>query len=253
MRTLLVQTLRELRSIFYTPVAYVVMTLFTVLNGYLFFASVTALNGEAANITVNELAFLNQIFIPFFTITTALITMRPYAEEYRLGTIETLTTAPIQDWQVVLSKFIAAILFYAILFLPVLAFYWVFFLVSGGFHAARSAGAIGSTYLMLFLIGTFFVSIGLLASSLVRDQINAALISIVVFVLYLFVPLMLMQLMGVTSPAFRRAVEFISPLPHLQDYTKGMVDTRRIVWYLTASGFFVILTNHIFHSRKLKQ
>jgi ABC-2 type transport system permease protein len=253
MRTLFVQTLRELRSIFYTPVAYVVMFLFVALMGYNFYFAVTRLNKVAVDYTVNELTFLNALFIFIFAITTALITMRSFSEEYRMGTIEMLTTAPIKDWQVVLAKFFAAVLFYVILFAPTVVFYWIFVLVSGGILPAKSIGAIWSTYLILILIGMFFVSIGLFASSLVRDQVNAAVISIVVNILYIFVPLMLTSLFSVTNPTFRKASEFVSPMEHLSDFAKGLVDTRRLVWYLTMSIFFVMLTNHIFQSRKLKQ
>jgi ABC-2 type transport system permease protein len=107
--------------------------------------------------------------------------------------------------------------------------------------------------LILVLIGMFFISFGLFASSLVRDQINAAVISIAVNILYLFLPLMLTRLLSVTNPVFRRATEFVSPVEHLVDFSKGLVDTRRIIWYVSVSIFFIVLTNHVFHSRKLKQ
>jgi ABC-2 type transport system permease protein len=252
MRTLFVQTLRELRSIFYTPVAYVVMFLFIALIGYNFYYAVTVLNKNEMDYTVIEATFINPIFVFLFAITAALITMRSFSEEYRMGTIEMLTTAPIQDWQVVLSKFFAGILFYTILFLPTAVFFWILNLVGGGL-GARSLGAIASTYLIILLIGMFFVSFGLFASSLVRDQVNAAIISIVANIMYLFLPLMLTRLLSETSPVFRRVTEFISPVEHLFDFSKGMVDTRRIIWYLSVSLFFVVLTNHVFHSRKLKQ
>lgn len=254
MRTLLVQTLRELRSIFYTPVAYVVMVLFLALMGYNFWFAVTQLNKQAVEYSVLEATFLNALFIFLFAITTSLITMRSFSEEYRMGTIEMLTTAPIQEWQVVLAKFFGALFFYIILFLPTVAFFWIFRYV-GGEHAmvAKSVGAIGSTYLILVLLGMFFVSIGLFASSLVRDQVNAAVISLVANILYIFVPFMISRLINVTEPKFRAATEFISPMEHLSDFAKGIVDSRRIVWYLSATAFFVILTNHVFTSRKLKE
>jgi ABC-2 type transport system permease protein len=252
MRTLFVQTLRELRSIFYTPVAYVVMTLFLALIGFNFYSAVVMLSGKNFPISIIEVTFINVLFIFIFAITTSLITMRSFAEEYRMGTIEMLTTAPIQEWQIVVSKFASAILFYAIIFAPTLLFFWIFGLVSDGAVVAKSPGAIASTYLILLLIGTLFVSIGLLASSLVRDQVNAAVISLVANILFIFLPRMLTYVINVTDPRFRKAVEFVSPINHMDSFAKGIVDTRQIVWYVSASLFFVVLTNHIFHSRKLQ-
>jgi ABC-2 type transport system permease protein len=252
MRTLFIQTLRELRSIFHTPVAYVVMFLFVGLIGFNFLLAVLQLNGKDVDLSLAEETFISGPFIFLFMIATALITMRSFSEEYRMGTIETLTTAPIQDWQVVLSKFFGAVIFYVILFLPSVAFFWIFKLMSGEL-GARSASAIGSTYLILILIGMFFVSFGLFASSLVRDQINAALITLIASILYLFLPSTLSILVGATSPALQRATEFLSPLEHIYDFARGFVDTRRIVWYVSLSVFFIVLTSHVFHSRKLRQ
>ena len=136
MRTLFVQTLRELRSIFYTPVAYVVMTMFLMMIGYNFFTAAVALNGNGMNMTVLETTFLNALFVFIFAFTTTLITMRSFSEEYRLGTIEMLTTAPISDWQVVIAKFFGALFFYVVLFAPTALFFWIFDHFGAPAHAA---------------------------------------------------------------------------------------------------------------------
>jgi ABC-2 type transport system permease protein len=252
MRTLFVQTLRELRSIFYTPVAYVVMTMFLMMVGYNFYSAAVLLNGSGQNETVLETTFLSALFIFVFAITTTLITMRSFAEEYRLGTIEMLTTAPISDWQVVLSKFIAALLFYVVLFAPTALYFWIFQHFAAPAVAAKSVGAILSTYLILMLIGTLFISVGLLASSLVRDQVNAAVISLCANISFIFVPAMVTKVIDISDPRFRAIAEFVAPIAHLADFCLGIVDTRRIVWYLSASAFFIMLTHHIFQSRKLR-
>ncbi|MEO6754011.1 MAG: ABC transporter permease subunit [Chthoniobacteraceae bacterium] len=252
MRTFYVQLLRELRSIFYTPVAYVVIALFAGLMGFNFQSYISILNKQPADVTVLEVVFLNALFVFVFAFIAALITMRSFAEEFRLGTVEMLMTAPVKDWHVVLAKFFGASIFFAILLMPTAACFWVFDIVTHGAPAAKSAGAIASTYLLLLMLGMLFVSIGVFASSLVRDQINAAVITLVVTILYLFIPMLLGRLLNVTDPRVQEVSEFFSPVAHLSDFTKGLVDTRRIVWYLTATSFFVILTHHVFHSRKLK-
>lgn len=111
MRTFLVQLLRELRSIFYTPVAYVVIALFAGLMGFNFQSYITVLNKQPADVTVLEIVFLNALFIFVFAFIAALITMRSFAEEFRLGTVEMLMTAPVKDWHVVLAKFFGASIF----------------------------------------------------------------------------------------------------------------------------------------------
>lgn len=252
MRTFIVQLLRELRSIFHTPVAYVVIALFAALMGFNFQSYITVLNKQPADVTVLEVVFFNALFVFVFAFIAALITMRSFSEEFRLGTVEMLMTAPVKDWHVVLAKFFGASLFFAILLLPTAAFFWVFDIVSNGAPAAKSVGAIGSTYLLLLLLGMLFVSIGVFASSLVRDQINAAVITLVATILYLYIPMLIGRLLNVTDPRVQQVTEFFSPIAHLADFTKGLVDTRRIVWYLTATAFFVLLTHHVFHSRKLK-
>ncbi len=252
MRTFLVQLLREVRSIFYTPVAYVVMAMFVALMGFNFQAVLAFLNQQPADVTILEVTFLNGLFFFVFAITASLVTMRSFSEEFRMGTIEMLTTAPVKDWQVVLAKFFGAVFFYIVLFAPTLGFFAIFSYVSGGAMMAKSMGAFCSTYLMLLLIGMLFVSIGIFASSLVRDQVNAAVISIGITIIYLWLPMMLERMLNVTDPRVRQATEFISPIAHLSDYAKGLVDSRRIVWYLSVTAVFVILTHHIFHSRKLK-
>ena len=252
MRTFIVQLLRELRSIFHTPVAYVVIALFAALMGFNFQSYITVLNKQPAEVTILEVVFFNALFVFVFAFIAALITMRSFSEEFRLGTVEMLMTAPVKDWHVVLAKFFGASLFFAILLLPTAAFFWVFDIVTHGAPAAKSVGAIVSTYLLLLLLGMLFVSIGVFASSLVRDQINAAVITLVVTILYLYIPMLIGRLLNVTDPRVQQVSEFFSPIAHLSDFTKGLVDTRRIVWYLSATSFFVLLTHHVFHSRKLK-
>lgn len=252
MRTFFVQTMREVRGIFYTPVAYVVMALLLALLGYTFQAVVSILNKSPSDVTVLQVTFGNGLFFFIFAITTSLITMRTFSEEFRMGTIEMLTTAPVKEWQIVLAKFFGTVIFYAVALSPTLIFFAIFTYVSNGHPAAKGPGAFYSAYFLLLLISMLFISIGNLASSLVKDQVNAAVLSISVKIVYLWLPMMLEELMNVTDPRVRKAAEFVSPIMHMRDFSSGIVDSRRLVWYLSLTAFFLILTHHIFHSRKLK-
>ena len=244
--------MREVRSIFYTPVAYVVMTFLLVLLGWNFQYAVSELNQNPTEYTVMERWFVSGLFFFILPITTSLVTMRSFSEEFRMGTIEMLTTAPVKDWQIVCAKFFGTLIFYCVALAPSALFLAVFSHESGGHPAAKGVGAIYSSYLLLVLIVMLFISVGNLASSLVKDQVNAAVISITVKILFIFVPVLLGALLNVTDPRVRALAEFLSPIYHMNDAAGGIVDTRRIVWYLSLTAFFVIVTHHIFHSRKLK-
>src|SRR3954462_15635889 len=125
-RTFLVLLNRELMGYFYSPIGYIVMCFFLLAIGYNFYAGLSYLNQGPQEQTVIEVA-LNSLFfwIPMLLIFP-LITMRTYADEFRMGTFEAVTTAPVRDWQVVLSKFFGAFFFYCMLWLPSLLFFLAF-------------------------------------------------------------------------------------------------------------------------------
>src|SRR5207248_10885246 len=161
---------REVRSYFYSPIAYVVLVFFLFVAGADFYFQLSFMNGKPVSYSVQE-AFFNSVFFWFaFVLIFPLITMRLFAEEFKLGTIEPLMTAPVRDWQVVLSKFFGALIFYLILWVPP-AFYFIIFQQITGQAAAHSAGAYFGAYLMLLLLGMLYLSIGCFASVLTRNQI----------------------------------------------------------------------------------
>src|SRR5213596_3203787 len=167
---------REIRSYFYSPIAYIVLVFFLLVSGVDFYFQVSFMNQRAIPYSVQE-AFFNSVFFWFaFILIFPLITMRLFAEEFKMGTIELLMTAPVRDWQVVLAKFFGALVFYVILWLPTLLYFAIFLKLTNQ-PAAHSAGAYFGSYLMLFLLGMFYLSIGCLTSVLTRNQIIAATIS----------------------------------------------------------------------------
>jgi ABC-2 type transport system permease protein len=143
---------REVRSYFYSPIAYIVMIFFLIISGIDFYFQVSFMNQRQVQYTIQE-AFFNSVFFWFaFVLIFPLITMRLFAEEFKLGTIEPLTTAPVRDWQVVLSKFFGALVFYLILWIPTLVYFGIFAKVTNQ-PAAHSPGAYFGSYLMLLLLG----------------------------------------------------------------------------------------------------
>jgi ABC-2 type transport system permease protein len=174
--------------------------------------------------------------------------MRLFAEEFKLGTIEPLTTVPVRDWQVVLSKFFGALVFYLILWIPTLFYFWIFLRITNQ-PAAHSAGAYFGSYLMLLLLGMFYLSIGCLTSVLTRNQIIAAVISFCAITLLFFLGLVQFILLDVTS-ATRDLLGYFSAIEHMGTFSRGVIDTRPIVLYLSMTVLMLTLTHQAFQSRK---
>src|SRR5919109_5102442 len=189
---------REVRSYFHSPMGYIVLVFFLLVSGVDFYFQVSFMNQRPASYTVEE-AFFNSVFFWFaFVLIFPLITMRLFAEEFKLGTIEPLMTAPVRDWQVVLAKFLGALVFYLILWIPTILYFIIFQRITDK-PAATSAGAYSGSYLMLLLIGMFYLSIGCLASVVTRNQIIAAIISFCAITLLFFFGLIQFILLDVSS------------------------------------------------------
>lgn len=250
MKTFLTLLGREVKSFFYSPIAYVVLFYFLFLSGFNFYSQISLMNGYPTEITVVEAFFMPALFWFPFILSFPLITMRIYSEEFRMGTFETLTTAPVKDWQVVLAKFTGVLIFYCILWAPTLGSFAVFEYITGKV-AANAAGAFWGTYLLLLLMGGFYISIGCLASALTKDQINAATISFTTITLLLFLGF-LPDIMNITAPAIRDLFSYISAIQHMQDFSKGLIDSRPIVWYLSMTVLISYLTLQVFQYRKWK-
>jgi len=242
---------REVKSFFYSPIAYVVLFYFLLLTGFNFFFNVGFLNRGPNEITVVELFFNGALFWFPFVLIFPLITMRTYSEEFRMGTVEPLTTAPVTDWQVVLAKFFGVVVFYALLWAPSFLYFAAFQLITKQ-QAASAAGSYYGSYLLLLLIGMFYISIGCLASALTKDQINAGVISFSAITLCLFGPVLPAVVINSTDTKLRDVWTYLSPLEHMGDFSRGLIDSRPIVWYLSMTIFMLIATFQVFQYRKWK-
>ncbi len=243
---------REIRSYFYSPIAYIVLVFFLFLSGMGFAAPgigvISFMNQQALAYSVQE-AFFNSIFFWFaFVLIFPLITMRLFAEEFKLGTIEPLMTAPVRDWQVVLSKFFGALFFYGILWIPTLLYFALFQAVTHQ-PAANSTGAYLGAYLMLFLLGMFYTSIGCLASVVTKNQIVAAVISFCAITLHFFSGLIAYVLREVSSST-RQVLGYFSALEQMGTLSRGEIDTRPMVLYVSMTMLMLALTYQVFQSRK---
>ena len=239
---------REVRSYFHSPIGYIVLVFFLVIAGMNYYVQISFMNQRPASYSVQE-AFFNNIFfwIPFILIFP-LITMRLFSEEFKLGTIEPLMTAPVRDLQVVLAKFFGALVFYIVLWLPTLIYFAIFQKITHQ-PAGNSVGAYWGSYLMVLLLGMFYLSIGCLASVVTKNQIVAAIISFCAIMLLFFLGLVQLIMLDVSS-GMRDALGYFSAIEHMGTYSRGVIDTRPIVFYLSMTALTLALTYQAFQSRK---
>jgi ABC-2 type transport system permease protein len=239
---------REVRGYFYSPIAYMVLVFFLLVTGVDFYFQVSFMNQRPLTYSVQE-AFFNSVFFWFaFVLIFPLITMRLFAEEFKLGTIEPLMTAPVRDWQVVLAKFFGAFVFYIVLWIPTLLYFAIFLKITHR-PAATSPGAYFGSYLMIALLGMFYLSIGCLASVLTKNQIIAAIISFCTITLLFFLGLVQFILLDVSS-ATREFLGYFSALEHMGTYSRGIIDTRPIILYVSMTVLILMFTHQAFQSRK---
>jgi ABC-2 type transport system permease protein len=240
---------REVRGYFHSPIAYVVLVFFLFISGVNFVGFVVPhMNQRTLDVSAEFLFFNWFLFwIPFIVIFP-LITMRLFAEEFRQGTIEPLMTAPVRDLQVVLAKFCGAFVFYIVLWLPTLL-YWPILQKITNQAAPGSVGQFWGPYLILLLLGMFYIAIGCFTSVLTSNQIIAAVISFVAITLLFLVGLIQYVLLDVSGGA-RDWLGYVSAIEHIGTYSRGIFDTRPVVLYLSMTVLVLTITYQAFQSRK---
>jgi ABC-2 type transport system permease protein len=219
------------------------------LMGLSFVSILDKLQGEATPMPITEI-FLSLCFWLILLFSAPIITMRLFAQEKYSGTFETLMTTPVGDVEVVLAKFAAALIFYMVMWLPLLGCLFILRAFSHGGGLVDS-GTLGSTFLGIFLLGALYMAMGCFASSLTRSQIVAAMTSLAMGVGLFLVSFLSDELASDKSWA-AVALNAIGMRQQMEDFARGAVDTRYIVFYLTTSAFFLFLTYRVVESRRWK-
>ncbi len=236
---------KEFRSYFASPIAYVSVGLFALLFGWFFvsgvayFAQVSIqmlqFGGGPQSINVNELLvrpLLGNATV-LLLLVLPLITMRTYAEEKRSGTIELLLTSPLTDVQIVLGKFLGAMALYTLMLAVTLIDIGMLFM-----YGNPEWQPIATGYLGLWLMGGSFISIGLLLSSMTKNQIVAGMLTFAV-ILLLYVMSWMSNSVGPTGQAI---LTYLSVVEHFDDFSKGVIDTSHLAYYASFIGFGLFLT-----------
>jgi ABC-2 type transport system permease protein len=241
---------REMASYFMSLTGYIIMAAVMFLTGYSFVVLLLKLQRVATTMPVTELFYITQFFWLILLLATPAITMRVFAFEKLSGTFETLMTAPVTDLQVVLAKFSAALLFYAVMWLPLLGCILIVRHYTSD-PAAFDVGAVVSTFFGIILLGCLFIAAGCCASAITRSQAIAAMISLA-FGATLFLLSFLAGQAGPDNSWMGQLLALFALTDQMHDFARGVVDTRSVVFLISSSLFFLFLTLRIVESRRWK-
>ncbi len=219
---------RELFAFFVTPLAWVLISVFLLVQGMHFFLLVDhfASMGAAANDQTPLQGFFGNTVLLYLVLFLLVppMTMRLFAEERRSGTIETLMTAPVSSWSVVLAKYASVVTAYVAMWAPT-----VFYLVILQRAGDIDWGVAASAYLGVFLVGAGYLSMGLLASAVTKSQF-IALVGTALVILFLFV-VGVFEFVTRDGTLMHDICSYVSVWAHMNDFASGVVDSRRLVFY----------------------
>ena len=225
---------KELRSYFNSAIAYVLIVVFLALVGWFYVNNIFLINEASLR------AMFSVVSVIFLFIIPA-VTMRLLSEERKSGTIELLTTKPIHDHEIILGKFLAAWALIGIALIPTLFYYITVASLGDVDHGAVFGGYIG-----LMLVAAVYIAVGLFASSLTENQVVAFILGFAfIVVLFLFDKVLIYLPDWTTS-----TVEFLGVDYHFDSIARGVIDTRDIIYFLSALGFSLYLSVISLGSRK---
>jgi ABC-2 type transport system permease protein len=245
MRNTLAIAQKELKSYFSGPIAYIAIGLWALLYGYFFIAILQyfvrnsmqmgqfGMQQQAMNVNQQLIRPLLQNVTIMILFTLPMVTMRTYSEEKRSGTIELLLTSPLTDFQIVMGKFLGAMALYGVMLLVTMIHVALLFI-----YGNPEWKPIVTAYLGVLLLGGCFVSLGLFISSLTKNQIVAGMTTFAVFLLFWIIT----WIGSFSGPTVDKLTQYLSIIDHLDDFTKGVVDTSHVIYYLSFITFGLFLT-----------
>ncbi|MEK7386249.1 MAG: ABC transporter permease subunit [candidate division NC10 bacterium] len=246
---------KEMRLYFTSPVAYVVLTIFLVIAGWFFyniFAFFTLASMQSAmnpamardlNVTDSVMRPLVSNISVILLLLMPLVTMRLFAEERRSGTIELLLTYPVRDGAVLVGKYLAALALYALMLALTLLYPGIIV-----YFARLEWGPLATAYVGLLLMGGTFIAVGIFASSLTENQIVASITT--------FGILLIMWIIGWSADyvggVWGKVLQHLSIAEHNDNFAKGVLDTKDVVYYLNFIALALFLTLRSLEARRWK-
>ena len=229
-------TSRELNSYFVSPIAYVVSAAFLLITGVLFSLIVTSTMDASLSGAFGNITFILILVAP-------VLTMKLLAEEVRMGTLELLLTSPVEDWQVVVGKYLGSLILFAVMLLAPTLLYVVFLVAFG----QPDFGPLISGYLGVLLLGGAFLAVGVLASSLTQNQVVAGFLGIV-FLLMMWISDSISRIVG--GGAVGDALTYLSITQHYNDFLSGVIATPNIIYPLSVIVVSLFIATQVLQTRR---
>jgi len=235
---------KELKSYFSSPIAYIVIGLWAFLYGW-FFINILAFfvrqsmqmgqfsGQQAMNVNQQLIRPLLQNVTILDLFLLPMVTMRTYAEEKRSGTIELLLTSPVSDFEIIMGKFLGAMALYTVMLGVTLLHVALLFK-----FGTPEWKPIVTAYIGLLLLGGCFIALGLLISSLTKNQIVAGMVTFAVFLMLCIIT----WIGSFSGPTVDKLTQYLSIIDRLDDFNKGVLDTSHLIYYLSFIGFGLFLT-----------
>ena len=253
MRNIWSITKKEIKAYFSSPIAYVVISVFLVLTGFFFYSALWWFNSQAIQMAQNpyyaqQMNINQMVYTPLFhnmsiilLLMLPLLTMRLFSEEMKSGTDELLYTSPLSIAQIILGKYLAA-LFVLAAMLGLSGCLSIFTFAFGNPELPQ----ILNGYLGLFLMGAAFIAAGVFFSSLTKNQIVSAILTFGALLLFWILNWASYSASGM----WKGVLNYLSIFQHFDDMTRGILDTKDLVYYLSFSFFGLFLTHSVIQSRR---
>lgn len=236
---------REMNAYFASVLGYVVLVFFLLVMGVTFAVILNYLTRGPTQMTAMRIMF-SMFWLPSLVVVP-MITMRLLAEEKRSGTIEMLMTAPVREIEVVVAKWLGAVVLYSLMWGLTGAYVLVLRKFTGG-TASLDLGPVASGYVGVLLIGQFLIAIGVLTSSLTKNQVAAGVMSFAFVFAFLLVLNWIDYLFQ--GGAISKLIKSLSAFEQMEDFARGIVDARTVLLYLSATVWTLFVTTRVVESRK---
>lgn len=239
---------REVYAFFVSPMAYIILTAWLLWCGLEYWILATyfasqPIGAGAQQSPLNAFFGGTTLFYLPILVFVPLMTMRLLAEERSRGTVELLMTAPVSDVAIVTGKYLASLVFWVALWVPTLLYVWL-----TSRYGDVDLGVVASSYLGIFLVGTYYLAIGLLMSAVAPHQLIAAILT--------FVALGALFVLGlgqyVFGDEYRDLFSYVSIWGHMESFSQGVIDSRYLVFDLTLAALGVTLAIGVLHARRVE-
>ncbi len=225
---------KEVRSYFNSPAAYIVVTFFLLFTGYFFGTNLFLMNQANLRTAFGIIPLVFIFFMPA-------ITMRLIAEEKKTGTIELLVTYPIKDSEIIVGKFLSALMLLAV----ALVFTW-FYVITVSLLGNLDGGQVIGGYFGLLLMGAAYLAIGMFASAITENQIVAFIVALVIIFVFFLMDKILFFIPAPLVSIF----QYLSIDYHFENISRGVIDTRDLLYYFSVIFFSLLLASHALGRRK---